>query len=407
MRALESDIARAISGGSEEQVAETIRRVQEADVERPTAQTLQKRIEEQAAGIQSEITSLQEEQATAEAATDVAMADINANLAFQQGVVGGIESLAAGTSQVITATGPQQLDPYQQFLMTQAQAQKTDAFQAIVTAFKNYGIEDIADTVFALMSDPTIGENQAIYKMKFDTTINPSTGKPWNEAYSRRFAANTQRIKEGKPALSESEYLTAERTYARVLQGLGVSRLATRSNFNKFIAGDVSADEVADRVNIAVSRIENAPRETKDALARFYPNLSVLDVAEAVLDPEITLPALRRRVAAAEIGGGAIGAGLGITRERAEELGALGVTAAGAREGFQAVAQVMPGARRLSDIYRESLTQQDIESEVFKTAGAAEAKRRRESLVQRETAAFSGRSGAAQGALGRERAGGI
>ena len=298
------------------------------------------------------------------------------------------------------------LTPYERFYKAQQASQRQDAFQAIVSAFKTYGIEGLADTVFALMADPNIGDQQAIYKLKYDTSINPATNKPWNEAYSKRFAANAERIKAGKPAISEAEYLTAERTYARAFRSSGVPGLATRQNFDKLIAGDVSADEAVDRVNTVINRIQNAPKETKDAIAAFYPNLSITNIAEAVLDPEVSLPALKRQIAAAEIGGGAISAGLGISRARAEELGALGVTGAGAREGFQAVAEVLPGAKRLSDIYREApLTQAEVESEVFKTAGAIEAKKKRQALAEREVASFSARAGATQGALARDRAG--
>ena len=301
-----------------------------------------------------------------------------------------------------------EVDPYARFLEAQANTQKRDAVQAIVNAFSTYGIEGIAETVFALMADPTIGEEQAIYKLKFDTSLNPTTGKPWNEAYANRFAANFERIKAGKPALSEGTYLAAERSYAQALQGLGVSRLATRANFNKFIAGDVSVDEVVDRVNMAVTRIEGAPNETKDALAQFYPNLSVLDIAEAVLDPEITLPALRRKIQAAEIGGGALRAGLGITRGRAEELGQLGITEEQARAGFQQIAGGLPRGGQLAAIYQQGpYGQETAEAEVFGTAGAVQARRQRQRIIRSEEAAFGGQTGLTGGALSRERAGQI
>lgn len=377
---------------------------------------LQSDILKQAAGITSEIATLNAEQAATAAETarmeETAATDIAFQEAIQQNVAdlaaGKISAIGPGGPVALSAGGTPALTPEQQFKKAQETAQRTDAFQTIVNAFKTYGIEGIADTVFSLMADPTIGENQAIYKMKYDTSINPNTGRPWNEAYSKRFAANAERIKAGKPALSEGEYLTAERSYARALQGLGVSRLATRTNFDKFIAGDVSVDEVVDRVTTAVNRIQNAPKETKDALAQFYPNLSILDVAEAVLDPEISLPALKRQVATAEIGAGAIRAGLGVSRQRAEELQALGVTQQQALAGFQQVAEIAPRGGQLAAIYKESpYTQQTAEAEIFATAGSQEARQQRERLTKKEQAAFSGRTGAFQGALARDRAGAI
>ena len=377
---------------------------------------LQSDILKQAAGITSEIANLNAEQAAAAAETARMEEAATTDIAFQEAIQQNVADLAAGKISAIGPGGPvtpsaggtPALTPEQQFKKAQETSQRTDAFQTIVNAFKTYGIEGIADTIFSLMADPTIGENQAIYKMKYDTSINPNTGRPWNEAYSKRFAANAERIKAGKPALSEGEYLTAERSYARALQGLGVSRLATRTNFDKFIAGDVSVDEVVDRVTTAVNRIQNAPKETKDALAQFYPNLSILDVAEAVLDPEVSLPALKRQVAAAEIGAGAIRAGLGVSRQRAEELQALGVTQQQALAGFQQVAEIAPRGGQLAAIYKESpYTQQTAEAEVFATAGSQEARQQRERLTKKEQAAFSGRTGAFQGALARDRAGAI
>lgn len=300
------------------------------------------------------------------------------------------------------------LTPYEKYLAVQRQSQKQDAFQGIVDAFKSYGIEGLSDTVFALMSDPNIGENQALFKLKYDTSINPATNKPWNEAYSKRFAANAQRIKEGKPALSEAQYLTAERSYSQVMRSQGITKLATRENFAKLIAGDVSADEVVDRINTAVERIQNAPDQTKNALASFYPGLGTMDIVEAILDPEVSLPALKRKITAAEIGGAALAAGLTTSLARAEELQKMGITGAQAQKGFQTVAEITPRGGQLAAIYQElPYTQQTAEAEVFGGAGAVEAKQRRERLVGREQAAFSGRSGAFQGALTRDRAGQI
>lgn len=333
-----------------------------------------------------------QETAIAAATANVALGALNA----QQGKPVSPEDPYAG------------LTPFERFSAVQRQQQKQDAFQGIVDAFKTYGIEGLSDTVFALMSDPAVGENQAVFKLKYDTTINPATNKPWNDAYAKRFAANTQRIKEGKPALSEAQYLAAERSYAQVMRSQGVTKLATRENFSKLIAGDVSADEVVDRINTAVERVQNASSQTKTALASFYPGLGTLDIVEAMLDPEVSLPALKRKIATAEIGGAALTAGLQTSAQRAEELQKMGVTAAQAREGFQTVAQLTPRGGQLAEIYKEQpYTQQVAESEVFGTTGSTEARRRRERLTQKEQASFAGRSGAFQGALARDRAGAI
>lgn len=360
------------------------------------------------ASLLPEVGALLQDQATAQSDTAQTEKEIAAEIALQESIGRNVAGLAAGQTGRITATGPVPLTPEEQFARAQGLSQRQDAFQAIVTAFTEYGIEGIADTAFAIMADPAIGDDQAIYKLKFDTSINPATNKPWNDAYAKRFAANFERVKAGKPAISEGTYLAAERSYAQALRSLGTPRLATRVNFNKFIAGDVSTDELVDRVTTAVNRVQNAPAETKAALAAFYPNLSSLDIAEAVLDPDVSLPALKRQIAAAEIGGAATRAGLGVGRQRAEELLGLGVTEQRALAGFQQVAEMAPRGGQLAAIYQESpYTQQTAEAEVFVTAGSRQAREQRERLTGKERAAFSGKSGVSQGALARDRAGTI
>ena len=354
---------------------------------------------EETKAIEAEVAAAEakaQESAVVAATAEVALQALN----MQKG--GAVGAAAAATDPYAGLT------PYEKYLAVQRQSQKQDAFQGIVDAFKSYGIEGLSDTVFALMSDPNIGENQALFKLKYDTSINPATNKPWNEAYSKRFAANAQRIKEGKPALSEAQYLAAERSYSQVMRSQGITKLATRENFAKLIAGDVSADEVVDRINTAVERIQNAPDQTKTALASFYPGLGTMDIVEAMLDPEISLPALKRKITAAEIGGAAIGAGLPTSLARAEQLAGYGITGQQARQGFQTVAEMVSRGGQLAAIYKElPYTQQTAEQEVFNLAGGTESARQRRRLTEREQATFGGKSGAFQGALARDRAGQI
>jgi hypothetical protein len=295
-------------------------------------------------------------------------------------------------------------------------SERRDAFQAIINALAPYNLEGLAATVEQLMKDPSVGPNTATFKLKYDTSINPTTGKPWNTAYQTRFPANTERINAGKPALSESEYLTAERTYAQVLTSYGVGNLATKANFNKFIAGDVSATEVGDRVATAIDRVQNASAVTKDALAKYYPKLSQLDVVSAVLDPTIGVPELKRKIQLAEIGGAATLLGAGLTPEernklilsetRAGELAAAGITGEQARKGYEAIGGGLERGRQLASIYQqESYNQQIAEAEIFGLQDSVMASQRRKKLIGLETAQFGAKSGLASGALKKDSAG--
>jgi len=237
------------------------------------------------------------------------------------------------------------------------------------------------------------------------------------DAYRKRFAANAQRINKGLRALSEAEYIGLEDQYQSVMRQYGLPQsyysrgdMGRQEGFEKFIAGDVSPVELEDRIQTAQNRVTNAPKQVRDALTQFYgAELGNGDILAYVLDPEKALSQIKRKVTAAEIGGGAAIAGLGLGKERAEELGMFGVTGEQARTGYQTIAEFLPTATKLGDIYAKQglgpYTQTAAESEVFGVTGAADASQKRRKLAQLESAQFSGTSGAAQGALARERAG--
>ena len=186
--------------------------------------------------------------------------------------------------------------------------------------------------------------------------------------------------------------------------------MGRQEGFEKFIGGDVSPVELEDRIQTGQRRVLNAAPQVKDALTQYYGDeISNGDILAYVLDPAKAIENIKRKVTAAEIGGGAAIAGLGTTRARAEELGAFGVTGERAREGFQTIAEFLPTATKLGDIYQKQglgpYTQAVAESEVFGVTGAADAAQKRRKLAQLESAQFSGQAGAAGGALARERAG--
>ena len=234
------------------------------------------------------------------------------------------------------------------------------------------------------------------------------------DAYKKRFAANAQRINKGLRALSEAEYITLEDQYQNVMRNYGLPAsyyargdMGVQQGFEKFIAGDVSAAELEDRIQTAQSRVINAAPEVATSLREFYPEITGGDILAYALDPDKALTEIRRKVGAAEIGAGAKQAGLATGLARAEELQRYGVTAEQARQGFQTIGSLLPRASQLGDIYAKQgmgpFTQTTAEAEIFGTPGAVEAAAKRRKLTELETAQFSGQVGV--GALGRERAG--
>lgn len=245
-------------------------------------------------------------------------------------------------------------------------------------------------------------------------------------AYSRRFGAIKKRIDRGLTALSEAEYLALENQYANTMRRFGLpdtyyKKQTNRTNptFESLIEFDVSPVELEDRLLMGQKRVMEAAPQVRDTIRQFYGDaIKDGDVLAFVVDPKNALEQIRRKVTAAEIGAGATQAGLTVgglraediagQRARTEELASYGVTGEAARQGFQTVAEIAPRGGQLAAMYGEGpYTQQTAEAEVFGTAGAVEARRRRERLAARERSAFAGTSGLAQGALSRDRAGGI
>jgi hypothetical protein len=249
----------------------------------------------------------------------------------------------------------------------------------------------------------------------------PNSKDPLALAFQTRFPANKARIAAGKPVLSAAEYLQAERSYTQVMQSYGVSNLATRDKLNSFIANDVSAAEVSDRVGLAIDRVKNADPFVKASLAEYYPMLSQGDIVGAVLDPAEGLPSLKRKIQIAEIGGAAAVQGLktGLTSMSeaskqfknvttgalgAEALASFGITQEEARKGYQTVASIAPRAEFLSSITGgEDYTRLQAEQEAF--LGLASAKRARESLTAQEEARFKGQSGLSKASLTQQSSG--
>jgi hypothetical protein len=279
-----------------------------------------------------------------------------------------------------------------------AQGERQSAYDLLYSQFKQYGLETLVEPLKGLI---TSGASPSEFTIRLRES----------EPYKKRFAANAQRIAKGLTAVSEAEYLGLEDQYQNIMRNYGLPAeyytrgdMGVQEGFNKFIANDVSAKELEDRVLTAQQRVLNANPEVLASLKAFYPDITNGDILAYTLDPTKGLTDIKRKVTAAEIGGAATQAGLKLTGTRAGELGAAGITKEEAQKGFQTVAEVAPRGGQLAEIYKQSpYTQTTAEAEVFGLAGSTEAARQRKKLTSLETAAFGGSAGA--GAIARDRAG--
>ncbi len=277
-------------------------------------------------------------------------------------------------------------------------AGRQSAYDLLYAQFAQYGLQALVDPLKSLIVS---GASPAEFTIKLRES----------EPYKKRFAANAQRVAKGLKAIDEATYLGLEDQYQNIMRNYGLpasyySRgdMGIQEGFTKLIANDVSAVELEDRVMTAQQRVLNANPEVAYALRNFYPGITNGDILAYTLDPQNALTNIKRKVTAAEIGGAALSQGLTTSALGAEELAQYGVTKDQAQQGYQTIAGILPRGSQLADIYGEQpYTQATAEAEVFGTQSAAEARKRREKLVSLEQASFGGASGAAQGALGRER----
>ena len=288
---------------------------------------------------------------------------------------------------------------------TQEQNARQSAYDLLLAEFNKYGLGSLVEGIKGLIQENVSPSEFAIRLQNTD-------------AYKQRFAANQDRIKQGLRALTPAEYIGLEDQYQNIMRNYGLpasywskDSMGTQAGFNKFIANDVSAAELEDRIATAQKRVINADVNVTNALKQFYPDITNADILAYTLDPTNALENIKRKITAAEIGGAALGQGLMTSAASAEDLAKYGITKAQAQQGYGTIAEFLPTAEKLGDIYSKQglgdYTQGTAEQEIFGTAGAADAARKRKKLTQLEQAQFGGSSGQAQGALARDRAGSI
>jgi antitoxin component HigA of HigAB toxin-antitoxin module len=230
---------------------------------------------------------------------------------------------------------------------------------------------------------------------------NPDT----QAAIKQRFKGNEGRIAAGLPALKPSEYIAAEKSYVERLSanGMPVGFYDQPDDLAKLIAGRVSAVEFDNRLQRGYLAAQAAPASVKQQLQDLY-GVNDADLAAYFLDPtratdivgrKKNADLFSRQLQAAQISAQAqqqANIQLGVTT--AEELAAQGVSQAEAQKGYSTIADILPTAEKLSDIYGTTLEgygQTEAEQEVFNSLASAQ--RKRQKLTQREIASFSGAAG--------------
>ena len=262
-----------------------------------------------------------------------------------------------------------------------------------------YGLESLVEPLKGLIVS---GASPAEFTIKLRES----------DAYKKRFSANAKRIANGFAAIDEATYLGLEDKYQSIMQNYGLpesyytrGEMGIQAGFENLIGGNVDPITLEERI-MEGQKVVKGSKDIKDAIGQFYPGINNSDFLAYVLDPKNALAEIKRKVAAAEIGGSAIQSGLTTNVGRAEELVAQGITKAQAQQGYGAIGGGLQRGSQLASIYGEDpYTQTTAEKEVFGLTGKTEAEKQRKKLTGLEKATFSGQSGISSGALARDRAG--
>jgi hypothetical protein len=277
--------------------------------------------------------------------------------------------------------------------MTQQQyTDRTNVMDTMRAKFKDYGLEALIPTIEKLAMEGAT-----------ESTITLSLRE--SDAYKQRFSANEDRKKAGLAVLDPRTYLAVEDSYRQTLRAYGLKQFDNDNYVKQFIANDMSPTELANRVSTAVERVQNADPEILRTLQDYY-GIGSTDLVSYTLDPEKQFETIKRQVSAAEIGAAARNQGLRAGASGAEALAAQGVTQAQAQQGYAAIADILPTASKLSDIYgnqTERYDQTAAEQETF--GNLASAKRKRQQLTGLEIGTFSGQSGMTKVGLSSKSAG--
>jgi hypothetical protein len=278
-------------------------------------------------------------------------------------------------------------------------AERESAYDLLYTEFKKMGLEGLVEDV-----KDTIIKSQAPSERLLALRA--------SKAYQTRFAGNNKRIANGFRPVDEATYLALEDKYQQIAQNYGLPEkyysrgdLGVQQYFADAISKNIDPVTFEERI-MEGKKLLNANKLVLDTARTLYPELNDGDFLDFVLNPQVALSDIKRKVSASEIGAAQRAAGLQATRMGTEALVAENITGARYQQAAPTISDAAIRGSQLASMYGENpYTQETAEQAVLNTAGSAAAIRETRKLAGLESASFSGQSG--RGAIDRERAGGI
>jgi len=256
-----------------------------------------------------------------------------------------------------------------------------NAYSRLKAFLSEFGLENMEDKLNDLLARGYTGAagDESAVMLEIRNT----------EAYQKRFAANAKRMAAGLPGLSPREYIGLERSYREILRTTGMIDYFNRQDiFEGLIAGEVSPQELYDRVNDAYNEVVNADAATKTQMRELY-QVDDKDLVAYFLNPSESVTMLKRRAEAAKLAARASEqAGLKLTAQTAEDLAARGVTLAEAQKQFGIIAQQRELYAGIPGMGEDAFTQQEQVGAAF--GFDEQAKQKLERTRQTRLAQFKG-----------------
>ena len=216
-------------------------------------------------------------------------------------------------------------------------------------------------------------------------------------AWNARFPGNTARQAAGLAPLDPATYISTEQSYQAVLSRAGIpasSPLMQPSYIGQLMGNDLSPAEVDQRVTAAQTAITATDPYTVAALQQNF-GLTPTDMVTHLLDPSVAASTIQQKVTASQIQAEASRNGLSTDLANAMYLAGAGVNQTQAQTGYGKVANVLPAATNISNIYGNqtglNYNQQSAEQQYLLNNGQAALTQQK--LSAYETANFQGQSG--------------
>jgi hypothetical protein len=271
-------------------------------------------------------------------------------------------------------------------------AEETSGWEDLKRIFKENNLGELADLIAEVAQDEGVEQSNIIIEKVRGT-----------RTYQDRFKGNADRLAAGKAVLNEGEYIQNELMYEQTMRAYQAGGLATRENFARLIANDVSTNEVAARFSTAYDRVQKAvtsnDKPLVDELRKLYPGITDNEIANSLVLGSEGSQYLKNKLDVVEIKAAETEAG--IKSATGAELLAGKYSRETVKGGLKTTAMQKAGYEAASRRFGQSAEglQQELEQENIQGIQSTRARR----LASQARAEFSGQSGIRSGSLGKRK----